>query len=151
MININNNKIVLDTNVSLDLFIFKNKKLFKILDLLEKKIITSITCDRCRSEFIYVLNYKKLNLNFNEKISALNQFDKVNLIYKNHISKNNLCLPLCNDSDDQKFIELTYNSNSSFLISKDKAILKLAKKKNIKNFFKIMSPESWLSEYELLN
>jgi predicted nucleic acid-binding protein len=38
-------------------------------------------------------------------------------------------LPVCTDKDDQKFLELARDANATILITKDKALLKLARKR----------------------
>jgi predicted nucleic acid-binding protein len=56
-------------------------------------------------------------------------------------------LPVCKDRDDQKFLELAYASQADTLITKDKALLKLARKTLRSQLFRIFSPESWLASY----
>jgi predicted nucleic acid-binding protein len=53
-------------------------------------------------------------------------------------------LPMCRDTDDQKFIELAYQSGAAMLITKDKALLKLARKTQKAGLFQIVTPEAWL-------
>jgi len=56
-------------------------------------------------------------------------------------------LPVCKDRDDQKFLELAHTSQADALITKDKALLKLARKTIRSQLFRIFSPESWLASY----
>jgi predicted nucleic acid-binding protein len=53
-------------------------------------------------------------------------------------------LPVCTDRDDQKFLELARDANAGILITKDKALLKLARKTAKEGLFRIMLPEAWI-------
>ena len=56
-------------------------------------------------------------------------------------------LPLCKDTDDQKFLELARDAGAETLITKDKALLKLAKKTRRAGLFSILPPEAWLAQW----
>ena len=53
-------------------------------------------------------------------------------------------LPVCTDRDDQKFLEIARDAEAQVLITKDKALLKLARRTAREGLFKIMLPEAWL-------
>ena len=55
-------------------------------------------------------------------------------------------LPVCKDKDDQKFLELSRDVKADVLITKDKALLKLARKTRRDGLFAIMTPEAWTLE-----
>ncbi len=55
-----------------------------------------------------------------------------------------IILPRCSDVDDQKFLELARDARADVLISKDKALLKLARKTMQAGLFNILPPEAWL-------
>ena len=52
-------------------------------------------------------------------------------------------LPICTDADDQKFLELARDAEAEVLITKDKALLKLAKRTARAGLFRIMTPQEW--------
>lgn len=52
-------------------------------------------------------------------------------------------LPLCTDRDDQKFLELALGAHATTLITKDKALLKLARKTAKIGLFAIIPPQAW--------
>ena len=54
-------------------------------------------------------------------------------------------LPVCRDKDDQKFMELAYDAHASCLITKDKALLKLAIKNRKNGYFTIITPDQWIA------
>jgi predicted nucleic acid-binding protein len=53
-------------------------------------------------------------------------------------------LPVCTDRDDQKFLEIARDADAAILITKDKALLKLAKKTVREGLYRIMTPDAWL-------
>ncbi len=52
---------------------------------------------------------------------------------------------VCRDPDDQKFIDLALASNARWLISRDKALLALAKRARPRGLL-ILKPEAWVPE-----
>ena len=57
-------------------------------------------------------------------------------------------LPQCSDPDDQKFIELAAACKADALLSKDKQVLKLARKLKKLALYRILSPEQWTAEWQ---
>ena len=57
-------------------------------------------------------------------------------------------LPRCPDPDDQKFLELARDAQADWLITKDKALLSLARKRFDGAGFKIGTLEQWLLVFE---
>jgi predicted nucleic acid-binding protein len=49
-------------------------------------------------------------------------------------------LPLCRDPDDQKFLELARDCKASALVTKDRALLELARRKRRPLPFRIVRP-----------
>jgi predicted nucleic acid-binding protein len=52
-------------------------------------------------------------------------------------------LPRCADPDDQKFLELALASGAECLLSKDKALLQLARRTAREGWFLILCPSAW--------
>jgi predicted nucleic acid-binding protein len=50
-------------------------------------------------------------------------------------------LPRCADRDDQKFLELARDSTADWLVTADKALLKLARRDRLRGLFRILTPE----------
>jgi predicted nucleic acid-binding protein len=53
-------------------------------------------------------------------------------------------LPVCTDRDDQKFLEIARDADAAVLVTKDKALLKLARRAARENLFRIMTPDAWV-------
>jgi predicted nucleic acid-binding protein len=56
-----------------------------------------------------------------------------------------LALPRCSDPDDQKFIDLAVGVGARWLLSRDKAVLKLARRLQRYGVV-VCTPERWLAE-----
>ncbi len=133
---------VLDTNICLDLFVFHDANSTHLLKAIHEKTIIAITCKDCHEEWLRVLDYSKLALNPTQKTQSKQDFDAlVHLV--NPDKRDYRLLPLCCDKDDQKFIELAYDSHATYLFTKDKALLKLARRCQKIGQFQIMTPAQW--------
>ncbi len=136
---------VFDTNICLDFFVFKDPVSCRVLDAIHAHKLTAITREDCREEFLRVLAYPKLGLTENEQEKAIALFDQ-SITVLAPPAKDRTLLPLCTDSDDQKFLEMAHDANASLLFTKDKALLKLARYNRKKGLFRIVTPTAWLSE-----
>ena len=134
--------VVPDTNVCLDLFVFRDPALRKFYDAIKADMFHLITRKDCREEWLRVLEYPKLNLNEIEKERSKLEFDEcIELIEPE--KRDYHLLPVCSDKDDQKFMELAFDARAGVLITKDKALLKLARKNTRNGFFRIITPDQW--------
>lgn len=136
-------KIVLDTNVCLDLFVFKDPRWQKIVDELHSHNLTAITRQDCREEWLAVLHYQHLPVNDQNRERIVSSFDE--LIYVEENPAKEIKLPVCSDKDDQKFLETCRDANAHVLVTKDKALLKLARKIQNMNLFIIETPEKFVA------
>jgi hypothetical protein len=59
-------------------------------------------------------------------------------------------LPLCRDRDDQKFLELAYTSGADWLVSKDRDVLKMARRIARDFGFRIAEPSPFVHACGLL-
>jgi putative PIN family toxin of toxin-antitoxin system len=136
-------RIVLDTNVCLDLFVFQDPRWVELHAALKNGTVEAVTRDDCRKEWLLVLNYPHLGLDDESRIRVAAEFDSlINCIAPDSPSAE-IRLPVCRDPDDQKFLELSHAANADILITKDKALLKLARRTAKAGLFTIMPPESW--------
>ncbi len=131
--------IVLDTNVCLDLFVFHDPRWAQLLAAIESGAVKAITREDCRMEYLLVLHYPHLPLDETSRAHSAARFNA--LISVVAPPQSDVRLPLCSDKDDQKFLELARDAGADILITKDKALLKLARK--TAGMFKIIVPEAW--------
>ena len=119
--------IVLDTNIILDLFVFKNPATISLMQALESGTHQWIATQPMRDELQRVLGYAHIapRLAFHQLTAAsiLAQFDKFATL-KPVAPKATVT---CKDADDQKFIDLAV-AHTSRLLSKDHAVLCMARR-----------------------
>ncbi len=142
------NRIVIDTNVCLDLFVFRDPRWQRLLAALQNGTVEAVTRADCRTEWLIVLGYAQLKLDENTRQRSMAEFDAVIHCLPNCVQQSDAVrLPVCKDRDDQKFLELARDAQASALITKDKALLKLASKTRRDGLFLIFKPEIWIASY----
>ncbi|SFD98165.1 putative toxin-antitoxin system toxin component, PIN family [Massilia yuzhufengensis] len=134
--------IVIDTNVCLDLFVFRDPRWAPLLAALESGATVAVTRADCRDEYLAVLRYPHLPLDDASRAIAAARFDALLRVVAPDAK--HVRLPVCTDRDDQKFLELARDAGAEVLVTKDKALLKLNRRTVRDGLFKIMLPEAWL-------
>jgi putative PIN family toxin of toxin-antitoxin system len=142
MIPVPANPIVIDTNVCLDLFVFRDPRWSELVRALESGEVKAVTRADCRDEYLAVLRYPHLPLDDAGREKAIARFDA--LLHVVAPDAKHVRLPVCTDRDDQKFLEIARDAGASVLITKDKALLKLGRRTLREGLFRIMVPEAWL-------
>jgi putative PIN family toxin of toxin-antitoxin system len=128
-------RLVLDTNVVLDLFHWGNADALPIKAALESGRAECLADTETLTELQRVLTYPEF------KLSPA-------MIDEHHARYRRLArmvpegeapaLPRCRDRDDQKFLELSARGNADMLVSKDRALLRLRGRTGLK--FQILEP-----------
>ena len=140
-------RIVLDTNVCLDLFVFDDPRCGRLFDALCTGEVVAMTDDACRNEWMRVLQYPELRLDEAMRDAAATRFDglmKHPSLLPSH--KAGLPpLPRCRDPDDQKFLELALRTRARWLLTRDDHLLALAKRTRRDGLFAILTPSEWCS------
>ena len=120
-------QLVLDSNVWLDWLVFNDasiKPIQNLVDAGKAEIIIDADCD---AELVRVLAYplQKWTLNAEAQAACVDRFRSVarRVIAPLEPGK----LPACRDPDDQKFLVLAAAAGAFCLLTKDRALLKLAK------------------------
>ena len=119
--------LVIDTNIVLDLFVFKDPATQALRDALAAKKYQWIATQSMRDELERVLDYPKIGARLaRHSLSApevLAQFDEHAKLVEVAIK----AVLTCADPDDQKFIDLAV-AHQTLLLSKDQAVLCMAKR-----------------------
>ncbi len=138
-------RIVLDTNVCLDLFLFNDPQCVHLMAGLRHGSVQAITRDDCRDEWRRVLHYPQLPVDDVTRPAVSAAFDALvqHLAPLESTTQDDALLPRCADADDQKFLELALAANASWLISKDKELLKLDRRSRAAGLFPILLPQQW--------
>lgn len=134
-------RLVLDTNVVLDLLYWRDPAAMALLDALASGSAHAVTNARCYEEWLQVLRLDRF---------ALEPAARQALALRYH----GLCqwhdgppapgssLPRCKDPADQKFIELARDARADLLVTKDKALLALARRRRALGQLAIVDPQA---------
>ncbi|MEC5215632.1 putative PIN family toxin of toxin-antitoxin system [Actimicrobium sp. GrIS 1.19] len=139
------NRIVIDTNVCLDLFVFCDPRWHALLAALNDGSVEAVTRADCRMEWLIVLGYAHLQLDAAARARCGAEFDRLIMCLPQPVDVDAVRLPICRDPDDQKFLELARDAQAAVLITKDKALLKLAGKTRRAGLFLILPPQAWVA------
>ena len=115
-------RLVLDTNVVLDLFHWANTHAVPIMAALEAGRIECIADEQTLDELKRVLTYPQLKLTPDMIVARYAQYTRLVEVFPQGEAPP---LPRCKDRDDQKFLELAARCGANLLVSKDKALLRL--------------------------
>ncbi|RIX42038.1 MAG: putative toxin-antitoxin system toxin component, PIN family [Rhodocyclales bacterium GT-UBC] len=115
-------RFVLDTNVVLDLFHWANTDAVPIMAALESGRIACFADERTLDELQRVLTYPQLKMTPEMMVERYARYSGlIQLVPAGEAPP----LPRCKDRDDQKFLELAARCQANYLVSKDKALLRL--------------------------
>ena len=130
-------RVVLDTNVVLDLLHFLDATVLPIRRAIDERRAQCYASQSTLSEFRRVLAYPEFALARETQADLLMQYQSwINLAPD--LAYAYPKLPRCTDPDDQMFLALAASVSADFLISKDKALLAL--KRRVSDF-RILMPE----------
>lgn len=133
--------VVLDTNVVLDWLVFNDSRLAALGRTIEDGNLRWQACPRMRAELERTLAYPALARWKPDSERTLTLFDRLSQLQ--HDPPPRLAGPLlCSDPDDQVFIELSLATNAAWLFTRDRALLKLARRAAGRGL-RIAPPESW--------
>lgn len=124
-------RLVLDTNVVLDLFHWGNTDVAPIMAALEAGRIECWADATTLDELRRVLTYPQLKLTPEmqaeryARYAALVKIAALTVDGENGAKSESVPLPRCRDRDDQKFLELAARVQADLLVSRDKMLLKL--------------------------
>lgn len=138
-------RVVLDTNVCLDLFVFADAHCAALREALERGDIEAVTNDACREEWRAVVAYPELALEPSRQAAALAAGDRWLTTMAPPVATELPKLPRCADPDDQKFLELAQACGARWLLSRDKELLKLARRTRRDHGFDVLTPVAWAS------
>jgi len=136
-------RIVLDTNACLDLIVFADPRVGVLDAALRAGTVVAVTRADCRDEWRRVLHYPALQLDAATRARCETEFD-ARIAFLDSIAAD-ACRPLprCADADDQKFLELALHAGASALLTRDKALLALARRVRRDGLFDILDPRDW--------
>lgn len=138
-------RLVLDTNTVLALWMFGDPSLGPLREPCETGRFTLLGNDASLDELARVLTYPQFRLE-PSRASAILAAYQARLERVAGAPAGAEPLPRCKDRDDQKFLELARDGRADFLVTRDKHLLKLARRKILANRFRILAPEKFVQD-----
>lgn len=135
-------RVVLDTNACLDLFVFAAPEVAALHAALHGGEVLALTNNACRDEWLRVLRYPVLQLDEDAIATAVAAHDALVHCIQGEDTPG-VRLPRCADPDDQKFLQLAHACGARWLLSRDKALLVLARRTQREGLFRILPPSAW--------
>ena len=142
-------RLVLDTNVWLDWLAFDDATIMPLKRTQAAGTIEIFSDEACTRELIAVLNYDlgKRSLDAETQKVKLAEFQRLvrphpnpPLLRRGGSEDTATPLPKCRDPDDQKFLELARDCGADYLVTKDNALLVLARRKTRPAPCRIVTP-----------
>lgn len=137
-------RLVLDTNTVLALWLFEDPSLATLRNFIESTQPALLSRADALEELHRVLAYRNFDLPPSRQEELL-------AAYQNRVipvpspAPGAPPLPPCRDRDDQKFLEIAQAGGAQTLITRDKALLRLARHRLVRSQFAIVTPEFWVS------
>lgn len=139
-------RVVLDTNVLVSLYVFADSRFAPLRAQVDNGAWQAVTNESCFGEFRRVLAYPLFALSAERQQEALAAYGASVTHIAAASSGATATLPRCKDRDDQKFLELARDSAADWLVTADKALLRLARRDRLRGLFRILTPEAALAE-----
>lgn len=117
-------RVVIDTNVLLDFWVFDDPLTRPLRQALEDGRMIALRDGATVDELADVLARVKFSLETRRQMEILRTWDRL----AESVPRVFPCQLACSDPLDQKFLELAVSGRADWLISKDKAVLKLARR-----------------------
>ena len=142
-------RIVLDTNVVMDLFHFVAPPLAPLIAAIESGAVVCLANDQTLAELERVTGYKQFKLDAAGRARVFETYCAYVTRVTTPIAPALPLLPRCRDPDDQMFLELALVGHADMLISRDNLVLQLAKARNRPCPFAILPPEAAMQRLQL--
>ncbi|MGB2815650.1 MAG: putative toxin-antitoxin system toxin component, PIN family [Burkholderiaceae bacterium] len=117
-------RAVIDTNVLLDFWVFDDPVARPLRAALEDGRVNALRGGDSVDELTQVILREAFDLPAEARFGALREWDRlatpVDRVFPAPIA--------CTDPHDQKFLDLAYTARADWLVTKDKALLKLARR-----------------------
>ncbi len=116
--------VVLDTNILLDIFVFNDERAIHLKQAIVNESIVANASQKTMLEFADVISRPLFKLDEAAQVAVLSQWQS---IARQYDDSDLAPAPwICQDPDDQIFLDLAYRLRPAILISKDNAVLNIA-------------------------
>jgi predicted nucleic acid-binding protein len=117
---------VIDTQVLLDWLLFADARVARWVAAVTAGDVTWIACPAMRSEFAHMVAHPRFGRWEPKSEQALSTFDQYAVMHEDPATSSPRLR--CRDADDQVFIDLALARRARWLLTRDKALLALARR-----------------------
>jgi putative PIN family toxin of toxin-antitoxin system len=142
-------RLVLDTHVWLDWLVFEDPGIVPIRNAVGTGRVEVYVDAVCEAELARVLarGFAKRTLDAKAQAACIAQCRRLAKRIDAAVPEaERALLPVCSDPDDQKFLEAALAAGAQFLITKDRALLAITKKRT-RLPFRILTPAEFRTVY----
>lgn len=134
--------LVLDTNTVLALWMFRDPGLAGLATYVAGGHCILLTRPDALEELSRVLAYRQFAVPPETQAALLTDYRSITQLTAEP-APDAPPLPVCRDRDDQKFLEIARDGKATALLTRDKALLRLARHRLVRDRFAIFTPEAW--------
>lgn len=139
-------QLVLDTNMWIDWLVFNDPSIAPLKAAHRDGRIQFVINEPCLEELNAVLAYPEFRLDDAQKKDHLAEVDRCTIRHDNQRPVSPTALPRCSDPDDQKFLMLALDAAADWLLTRDKALLKLNRRLKAARF-RVGLPSEWAAAF----
>ena len=136
--------VVLDTNVVLDWLVFRNPQCEPLTRAIEDGQLRWLVTEPMRDELAHVLGRGVVDAWAPNQARLWESWHRLSETIPSPEATGESLRLRCTDPDDQKFVDLALSS-AQWLISRDRAVLKLARRAQ-RLGLRVATPEHWSAE-----
>lgn len=139
-------RLVLDTNTVMALWLFEDPGLGALAALTASADCALFSRADALEELRRVLARRQFDASPEHQAALLEAYRARVECLPAALPSEGDALPACRDADDQKFLEIAHAAGASHLLSRDKALLRLARHRLLRGRFRILTPERFVAE-----
>ena len=136
--------LVLDTNTVLALWLFEDPALAPLRAWIASGQPQLLSRDDALEELRRVLAYRQFACSPARQADLAAHYTRQ--IRQVAATPPDTALPRCRDADDQKFLEIAYHGGARWLLTRDKALLRVGRHRRLRAHFTVLTPERWQGE-----
>lgn len=114
-------RAVIDTNVLLDFWVFDDPATRALREAIEGGRVTALRCRSLIDELVDVLMRPVFEMSTDRRDEIVRLWNEATEVVES-VAPSTLA---CSDRTDQKFLDLAFSAQADWLVTKDKALLKL--------------------------
>ena len=138
-------RLVLDTNVWIDWLLFDDPAVAPLKAAHRDGQVQIVVNAPCLAELNAVLSYPEFGLDDTQQAAHLTAVGRCTVMHDPGMPPHATALPRCTDPDDQKFLVLALDAAADWLLTRDKALLRIRQKKLEAAGFRIGTPARWVA------